>query len=255
MLLILIAVLSLSALSGALSALLSSEAQRQRGLKSSTDRNAIQRSGTTTSSPSDQSPPLQQTVNHNKSIQGITSVSDVRHGNFYRFQHASTGSWLAKPRNSSVDTTHAPRERTFLLEYSKKHSAWSIQSHLRTFLAYELSSDISIDRLWAKSFEMWLLEFTRDGLLLLKSKRLQRYVRVTGPANDQLIANAITPAEAARWVLLQEPSPQCNREEKDADVPKKDLLERLRGSCWGPEGHVKALPQALSSTAKFANAT
>jgi hypothetical protein len=253
---IIIAVVALSVVSGALSAFVSSELLKRRqgsSAGSSGLRNAIQRTAVT--SHESDSPPVPAPHYRVERSLAVTTAADVRHGTFYQLQHSLTGTWLAKTSDSGTDSLDSATERTFFLEYSNKHSAWSIQSHLRTYLAYELSFDISIDRLRAKSFEMWLLEFATDGSMLLKSKRLQKYVTVGGVGHDQLFANGNTAAEAARWVLLREPSPQCNRGDKDFDVPKKDLLERLRSSCWGPEGHLKAAPQTRSSAAKFSNAT
>ncbi|CUG28314.1 membrane-associated protein, putative [Bodo saltans] len=198
--------------------------------------------------------PISSSNSSNASFVQVRSMAELKKSFFYRMQEVKSKFWLARTVDTNADAS-LDNEKIVLFNYVKHYDAWSIQGHTRMHLTCELNDRVTVDRKWARSFEMWLPSFTPDGHLILKSKRNKMFLRPSGAQNDQLMADISASDEAARWVLLREPSPQCNREEKDADVPKKDLLERLRGSCWGPEGHVKALPQALSSTAKFANAT
>ena len=127
--------------------------------------------------------------------------------------------WMA--RATRFPATHPTvQERTLKLEYSKHYGSYAIKGHTRMYLTCELNDRLTLDRLWARSFEQWHLSFVRgpDGAerLILQSRRNKKYVVVSGGDMRALEATAEEPERATRF-----------------DVFAVDCVSEA--SCWGSD--------------------
>lgn len=93
---------------------------------------------------------------------------------FFRLRDSQSGLWLSRSIDTNADST-GDTEKVFQFRYhSGKYDAWSIQAHTRMYLTSELSDRVTVDRMWARGFEMWFLVF--GGISPASSSTLARFL-------------------------------------------------------------------------------
>ena len=108
-------------------------------------------------------------------------------------------------------------EKIFKLKRVKteKHDGWAIQGHTRLHLTCELDNRVTLDRPWARGFEMWDFEFLASNQVVLKSLRNNKFITVFSD-HQSLVANVDEATEATKWVMYIVQN--CSSDD----------------SCWGP---------------------
>lgn len=188
------------------------------------------------------------------------SVDDLKTFGFVRLQEVSSRQWLSRAIDTNIEQS-LPHEKIFLFYFVRHYQAWAVQGHTRMHLTCELNDRVTVDRKWARSFEMWYPTFDSDGHLILKSRRNGKYLRVAG--SDQLIADTADAHRAARFIAeLVEPNggsasstARCRgigKGEADAAVPRKVQVVMAADRCWGNLTNTDSVsqPQALDGRSK-----
>jgi hypothetical protein len=166
----------------------------------------------------------------------LTAVAAFQKPRFVRLMESSSRQWLSRAIDTNV-VASLPHEKIFLIAYSSKYKAYSIQGHTRMYLTCELNNRVTLDRMWARSFEMWHLSFDASGFLIVKSRRNQKFVRTVGAVNDMLNADVGSDAEATKWAVFEEPTAACSGDVSGAaakGASSKAALEAMRHACWAP---------------------
>lgn len=165
-----------------------------------------------------------------KRLRQITSRAEfdaVKKPMYFRLYLQELDSWLSRALDTNVVRSE-DHEKIFKLKLGKVKvdpesglppapkgaTAFSIQGHTRLHLTNELTNRITLDRGWARGFEMWDFQFRDDGTAGLFSWRNQRFVSVFSD-KQSLMADKKSITNAASWIFYVEES--C-----DSDV-----------SCWG----------------------
>lgn len=166
----------------------------------------------------------------------LTAVAAFKKPHFVRLMESASRQWLSRAIDTNV-VASLPHEKIFLIAYSSKYKAYSIQGHTRMYLTCELNNRVTLDRMWARSFEMWHLSFDASGFLIIKSRRNQKFIRTVGAVNDMLSADVGSDAEATKWAAFEEPTAACSGDASGAaakGASSKEVLEAMRNTCWGP---------------------
>ena len=164
----------------------------------------------------------------------LTTLAALKEPVFVRLMESSSKQWLSRAIDTNV-VESLPREKIFLISFSSKYKAYAIQGHTRMYLTCELNNRVTLDRMWARSFEMWHLSFDEDGRMTIKSRRNQKFIRTTGTVSDMLNADVGTGAEATKWEVFLESSAACSSlAGMKGKGTKKEVLDGMRDQCWGP---------------------
>jgi hypothetical protein len=165
-----------------------------------------------------------------KKLRQISSRAEfdrIKKPMYFRLYLQELDSWLSRALDTNVVRSE-DHEKIFKLKVGKVKvdpesglpqppkgaTAFSIQGHTRLHLTNELTNRITLDRGWARGFEMWDFQFRDDGTAALFSWRNQRFVSVFSD-KQSLMADKKSIDSAASWAFYVEES--C-----DSDV-----------ACWG----------------------
>jgi hypothetical protein len=164
----------------------------------------------------------------------VRSGHEIRHAgtHFFALREVTSRKFLSRTSDTNVPTSRF-KDKIFAVEFVPEHSAWTLKGRTRMYLTSETNNRVTVDRLWARSFERWTFEFDNKvsdgsspgafdaedvatGAFRLKACRNSKYVSVFKDGRS-LETQTDNPAPAARWQLF--PVTSCNN---DVD-------------CWGPE--------------------
>ena len=160
----------------------------------------------------------------------VTNKEELKKYRFFRFQAEHSRQWLSRAIDTNAERS-APHEKIFHVEFVKKYSAYSIQGHTRMHLTCELNDRVTLDRMWARSFEMWQIEFDARGLVGLLSRRNRKFVIIKA---DTLVATADAFEAGSKWLLFADTSETCDQGFKIASgLNKKDAAIARETACWG----------------------
>ena len=95
----------------------------------------------------------------------ITSVEALSKHPFIFIVHKSTGRYLSRPLESNVDLA-ARHEKVWKITFHERYLAYSVMAHTRHYLTCELDNKVSVDRIHARSFEMWTFHFEKKNRIV-----------------------------------------------------------------------------------------
>lgn len=185
----------------------------------------------------------------------ITSLKQLRHSKteFFVFIEQSTGKYLARPLNTLTSKSKW-RERIFRVQLDKKYTtsqtspSFTVRGHTRLYLTSETNDRVTIDRLWARSFEQWHFDFSsasEDGCVRLRANRNKKYVTVfKGDGSKSLETVTSDKEKAAKWKMYAvlacsktKPSKSSGGRGGNDDADDDDDIapDSPEVRCWGPD--------------------
>lgn len=177
----------------------------------------------------------------------IRNEDAMRKYRFFRLRNVQSGLWLSRPVNTNAENTSAI-EKTFQFRYHSGHyEGWSIQGHTRMHLTSENNDRITVDRLWARGYEMWFAAFggpdalqvsslrkllsketsnnknthSEGDFLYLVSRRNRKAISIK---DDQLWATGDFQNDIARFELYAVDSPSCKADAVVSDEAMSSAL-------------------------------
>jgi hypothetical protein len=160
-------------------------------------------------------------------LEPVTAVGGVQSGGFFVLQDSESGRYLSRALDTNVVASEA-HEKVFRITFVDKYSALAIKGHTRMHLTNELSNKITVDRPWARGYEMWAFEQHAGGKDLFVLRSIRNHMLVAHGEHDAgaLVAEDDQVAHAIKWRVFRVTS--CDSED----------------SCWGKETAFAASPGA-----------